>query len=283
MMPIPIRLLAMVALMGAAAIPAPAQQGLAFAGIPWRLPADSARARVVRLGYAFSRDGDGGDPVFTRADRAELTLVLQDGRAAGFLLVDSARDARAGQRYAVLADSLQAALGRADTLGGTGLVWVSGLSELRLQTVTRLGVRYVTLEWRGPGMLDEMNRRWADRPLPPLPPGFTAVTGTAVSRVAVDTLTLRRTDGGALRGRFRIDYSQPVGPDDESYDGAGYEVEAECAQRRMRLLARSLYLQGRARKEETFQRQGWQSPRPEGHYGRGLEALCRAAAVVRPR
>lgn len=258
---------------------AAAQAELAFSGVPWRVPADSARARLERMGYTFSRDGDAGDPVFTRADRSELTMILQDGRAAGFVLVDSARDARAERRYAVLADSLRAALGRADTLGTTGLVWAQGLTEVRLQTVTRLGVRYVTVEWRGPGLLDEMNRRWADRPLPPLPPGFTAVTGTAVSRVAVDTVTLRRA-GGVLRGRFRVDYAQPVGPETGSFDSVQYEIGADCLRRMTRLFARNFYAHGQLLSGQRWGFQEWVPPQPQGHMERGLEALCRAGARI---
>jgi hypothetical protein len=125
-----------------------------------------------------------------------------------------------------------------------------------------------------------MNRRWADRPLPPLPPGFTAVTGTAVSRVAVDTVSLRRT-GGVLRGRFRVDYSQPVGPDDHSFDSAEYEMGADCGRRMTRLFARSLFVRGRLLHAERWGFQEWVPPQPQGHLERGLEAVCRAAAAVR--
>ena len=161
------------------------------------------------------------------------------------------------------------------------MIWALGLTEMRLQTAMRLGVRYVLLEWRGPGMLDEMNRRWADRPLPPLPPGFTAVTGTAVSRVAVDTVSLRRT-GGVLRGRFRVDYAQPVGPEEHSFDSADYEIGADCGRRMTRLFARSLFVRGRPLSSQRWGFQEWTPPQPQGHLERGLEALCRAGASLRP-
>lgn len=278
----PLRLLTLVLCL-AAARDAAAQQGFAFAGIPWRIPADSARARLERLGYTFSHSIDPADPVFARADDGELTVYLQGGRLAGFILVDPAHGPRAEPRFRALADSLRAALGKPDSLGSAALGWSRGLTEIRLATVDRLGVDYVTLEWRGPGMLDEMIRRWADRPLPPLPPAFTAVTSTAVSRVAVDTSAFKRPSAALPRATFRIDYSQPVGPEGDPYDGAEYEVDYDCARRRTRLVARVLYLHGRARHADLYRNQAWETPRADGHYGRGLEAVCRAAAWFRAR
>jgi hypothetical protein len=181
----PLRPLTLVACMGFAASAAAAQRpGLAFLGTPWRLPADTVEMRLEGRGYTFSRATETHDLEFTRPDSGELTVFLQRGRTVGFLLVDPARGAQVEPRFRALADSLQAALGAPDTLDGSGVQWAAGLTEIRLLITRRLGVPYVTTEWRGPGMLDEMVQRWGDRPLPPLPPGFTAVTGTAVSRVA---------------------------------------------------------------------------------------------------
>ncbi len=119
--------------------------------------------------------------------------------------------------------------------------------------------------------------------MPPLPPGFTAVTGTAVSRVAVDTAQLARRPAGVLHARFRVDYAQPVGPEDDSYDGAEYETDVDCAGFRTRLFARTLYLHGRARHVERHERPAWEAPQAAGHNQRGLEAVCRAAQTLRPR
>lgn len=280
----PIRLLMSLTCMGLAARSASAQQrGLAFLGTPWRLPADTVEMRLEGRGYTFKRASESHDLEFTRPDGAELTVFLQAGRAVGFLLVDPARGPQVEPRFRVLADSLQAVLGTPDTLGASGFQWAAGLTELRLQSVRRLNVPYVTLEWRGPGMLDEMVHRWGDRPLPPLPPGYIAVTGTAVSRVAVDTARLTRLPGGVLHARFRIDYAQPVGPEDGSYDSTEYEMDVDCAQRRTRLFGRTLILHGETRNVERHQRPAWEAPRPAGHNERGLEAVCRAAATVRPR
>jgi hypothetical protein len=274
-MPRSIRILLSLAFLCAAATSAGAQP-LSFAGMPWRMPVDSVRTRLEGMGYTFSREIEPADPVFAREDGGELTVYLQDRRVVGFILVDSARDDGAEQRYRTLADSLRATLGPGDTLGTTGLVWASGLTEIRLLTVNRLGVKHVTLEWRGPGMLDEMTRRWADRPLPPLPEHFTAVTGTAVSRVAVDTTSLRRT-AGSLHGRFRVDYAQPVGPESGSFDSVQYELAVDCARKRARLVARSMYRGGVLLRGERWLAQAWEDPQPDGHHGRGLVAICRAA------
>jgi hypothetical protein len=266
------------------AAPAVAQRpGLAFLGTPWRLPADTVEMRLEGRGYTFSRADEAHDLAFTRPDGAELTVFLQRGRAVGFLLVDPARGAQVEPRFRVLADSLQAALGAPDTLDAPGFQWAAGLTEIRLQVTRRLGVPYVTTEWRGPGMLDEMIGRWGDRPLPPLPPGFTAVTGTAVSRVAVDTAQFARRPAGVLHARFRIDYAQPVGPENDSYDSAEYEMDVDCAQRRTRLFARTLHLHGRTQHVERHERPAWETPQPAGHNQRGLEAVCRAAVTVPPR
>jgi hypothetical protein len=280
----PIRLPILLACMGLAARPASAQQqGLSFLGTPWRLPADTVEMRLEGRGYTFSRATESHDLEFTRPDGGELTVFLQTGRAVGFLLVDPARGPQVEPRFRVLADSLQAALGTPDTLGASGFQWAAGLTEIRLQVTRRLGVPYVTAEWRGPGMLDEMVQRWGDRPLPSLPPGFTAVTGTAVSRVAVDTAQFGRRPGGLLHARFRIDYAQPVGPEDDSYDSTEYEMDVDCAGRRTRLFTRTLYLHGQARNVERHQRPAWEAPQPAGHNQRGLEAVCRAAMAVQPR
>ncbi|HYH81383.1 MAG TPA: surface-adhesin E family protein [Longimicrobium sp.] len=279
----PIRLLMLSACLGVSAEAASAQQGLTFAGTPWRLPADTVEMRLEGRGYTFSRATESQDLAFTRPDGAELTVFLQTGRAVGFLLVDPARGAQVEPRFATLADSLETALGVPDTVGDAALRWAAGLTELRLQVTRRLNVPYVTLEWRGPGMLDEMVRRWGDRPLPPLPAGFTGVTGTAVSRVAVDTAQLGRRPDGVLRAHFRIDYAQPVGPEDDSYDSAEYEMDIDCAQRRTRLFARTLFLAGQSRKVERYQRPALETPQPAGHNARGLEAVCRAAQTIRPR
>lgn len=280
----PLRPLMLAACMGMVARAAAAQlPGLAFLGTPWRLPADTVEMRLEGRGYTFKRASETHDLEFTRPDGAELTAFMQRGRAVGFLLVDPARDAQVEPRLRALADSLQAALGPPDTLDTAGFMWAAGLTEIRLQVIRRLNVPFVTLEWRGPGMLDEMIGRWGDRPLPPLLPGYTAVTGTAVSRVAVDTARLARLPGGVLHARFSIDYAQPVGPEDGSYDSTEYEMDVDCTQRRTRLFGRTLILRGETRNVERHQRPAWEAPRPAGHNERGLEAVCRAAATVPPR
>jgi len=279
----PICLLTMVVYIVAAQSASAQQRGLAFLGTPWRLPADTVEMRLEGRGYTFKRASETHDLEFTRPDGAELTVFLQAGRAVGFLLVDPARGPQVEPRFRVLADSLESALGAPDTLDGPGFEWAAGLTEIRLRVTRRLGVPYATVEWRGPGMLDEMIHRWGDRPLPPLPPGYTAVTGTAVSRVAVDTARLARLPGGVLHARFSIDYAQPVGPEDGSYDSTEYEMDVDCAGRRTRLFGRTLILHGETRNVERHQRPAWETPRPAGHNERGLEAVCRAAMAVRPR
>ena len=41
-------------------------------------------------------------------------------------------------------------------------------------------------------------------------------------------------------------------------------------------------LKGEVRHHDTHENLPWETPRSEGHYIRGLEAVCRAASVLRP-
>ncbi|HYW13723.1 MAG TPA: hypothetical protein VE871_17305, partial [Longimicrobium sp.] len=132
--------------------------------------------------------------------------------------------------------------------------------------------------WQGPGWYDEMGRRAGE---PPQPAGFTTVSMTPFLRMAVDT-TVRGRGNGALRGRFRIEYFQPITPrvdgvPQDPLDAVVYEMDFDCAARRTRLIARTTYLEGRQLASNRPASQAWAVPQADGHYDRGLDAVCRAA------
>ncbi|HEX6745792.1 MAG TPA: hypothetical protein VF092_00655 [Longimicrobium sp.] len=260
-----------------------AQREFTFAGVPWHAAADSARARLEARGFAFSGTVDRGDLVFQRGDGALVKLELQDGRAVGFLLVDTVRGRSVDARFHALVDSLQGSLGRPDTLREDLLVWRAGLSEMGVESYYRDGVHHVQLVWRGPGWYDEMGRRGMLPEFAPLPPGYTIVDVNFISRVAVDSARLTRGTDGVVRGRFRIDYTRPVGPEADLLDAAEYQMEFDCAARRTRLVNRSLFLRARLKQSDSRAAPAWEAPTPGGHHERGLIAVCRAAETLRPR
>lgn len=272
----PILLLLLLAL---CAIPsAAAAQRLAFPGVPWGTPTDSARARIEAQGFVLDSVLENGDRIFHRADRTWLTASFREGRALGITVVDPAQRPAVEARFAALADSLQGQLGVPAYRDSIQLWWEAGRGELRLVTVFRKGPQVET-HWRGPGWYDEMyrRRRLREPELREIPRGFTIVSSTAVSYVSVDTTTLARQADGVLRGRFRIDYAQPVGPDTAQYDAAEYEMEYDCAGGRTRLLRRVTWLAGARRGDHAWTRIPWAPPAPGNHYARGLAAVCRAA------
>ena len=271
----PFRLLMMVCVC-AAAPPAEAQK-LAFHQIPWHVPAEGVRAPLAARGFTFAGVTDAGDHEFTRPDGARLNAELREGRLIGFTLLDPAREQLA-TRFEALADSLQAALGAPDEAGDEGArqmrLWDAGLSWVRVEVIRIGGERMVQVGWRGPGWLDEMQRRGGR---PPQPAGYTAASVTPFRLVAVDTTV------DVPRGRFRIEYFQPITPsvggvEQEPLDAVEYEMDVDCAGGRTRLVARSTYLAGRRQRSDRPQRQAWSTPQqPEGHYALGRAAVCRAA------
>ena len=277
----PVRLLLAACFVGVAAEAAAGQQEFVFAGIPWHTPADGVRATLEPRGFAFQGAIEHGDLTFSRRDGAVVRAEMQSGSAVGFLLVDTARGRRVDARYQALADSLAAALGKPDTIAQDFTLWQAGLSAMGVESYYRNGVHRVQLFWRGPGWFDEMDRRGRLPTIPAPPAGYTIVNANFISRVAVDTVTLARRADGTLRGRFRIDYVRPVGPEENQFDAAEYEMEMDCAGRRTRLMARKVYLGGQVRHAETHQRLPWEAPRPGEHPERGLDAVCRAAATLR--
>ncbi|HEU0301042.1 MAG TPA: hypothetical protein VFR37_16380 [Longimicrobium sp.] len=258
-----------------------AAQGITFPGIGWGDPADSVRARLQARGFTFQSQEDGGDHLYRRADSAWLRVDLRDGRAIGVVLVDLATPGEVSARFQVLADSLQAVMGEPDE-EETGTYrtrsWVAGLESLQLRVNPAGGRRQVELAWRGPGWYDEMARRGDE---PPVPAGFTIVSATPFLRIAIDT-TISRRGSPDLRGRFRIEYRQPITP---SVDGVAqppidvveYEMDVDCAGRRTRLVARATFLEGRRLSSHRPEGQPWGVPAPDGHYARGRDAVCRAA------
>ena len=285
-MPSPIRLLTLLACLCATATSARAQRELVFSGIPWRLPVSEVRPLLESRGYTFTRNDDAGDPLFGRADGAVLDLTVQDGRVVGFLLIDPARGPQLGPRYRALADSLETALGKPDSVAREQARWEGGLTELLIERTDQGSSPHVRLAWRGPGWFDEVDRRYRADPrseyrLPPLPPTYMIVSATYVSRTAVDTALLARRAGGVLRGRFRILYVRPVGPDTALFDSAEYEMDFDCGAGRTRLIARAVRLEGRVRQSQTFNGLPWETPAVDGHYHRGLRAVCRTAGALR--
>ena len=75
-MPNPIRLLVVFVTLCMAAGSASAQRELVFAGIPWRITADSARTLLESRGFTFTRTGEDGDPLFGRDDGAILDTYV---------------------------------------------------------------------------------------------------------------------------------------------------------------------------------------------------------------
>ena len=250
-------------------------QGIVFADIPWGTPADSVRARVEARGFTFDSQED-GDHVYRRTDGAWLRAYMRGGRATGLTVIDPARGAAVGTRFRALADSLRARLGPPAHADSEEVRWEAGLAQVSVEIEFARGDQ-VEVRWVGPGWYDEMHRRRRLLDVPPLPAGYTIVSANPFSYVSVDTVFSGRQASGVLRGRFRIEYAQAVGPPTDPYDAAQYEMEIDCAGRRTRLLHRTTFLAGARRHDDVYQRIPWSAPEPGGHYARGLAAVCRAA------
>ncbi len=282
-----IRLLMVPVCVCAAASQASAQK-LAFHQIPWHVPAESVRAPLLAQGFTFAGVNDSGDHEFTREDGARLNAELRDGRLVGFTLLDPARGDQLSARFDALADSLQAVLGAPDETGGEDRppmrLWDARMSWVRVEVTRVGGERMVQVAWRGPGWYDELERRSGRQPQPP---GFITVSVTPFMRIAIDTTVHGPRAAGAMRGRYRIEYFQPITPplegvEQDPLDTVEYEMDFDCAGRRTRLIARTTYLEGRRLGSNRPQGQGWTTPsQPDGHYARGLAAVCRAARTVR--
>lgn len=266
-----------------------AAQKLSFHGIPWHISADSVRAAVGARGFTFAGDAGDGDHAFTRADGARLIAEMRDGRLVGFRLIDAARGDAVDGRFQVLADSLQAELGAPDVteddeVQGRWREWVAGLWSVEVGITRAGGQRAAQVMWRGPGRFDEMGRRAG---YPPQPAGFTTVSISPFMRIAVDTTLRGRAAADSVRGRFRIAWFQPITPTVEGeeqapLDAVEYEMDFGCTSRRTRLISRTTFLDGQRQGTNRPRGQPWTTPRqPDGHYARGLDAVCRARRPVR--
>lgn len=259
-------------------------QKLTFNQIAWHAPAGSVRAPLQAQGFTFSGEIDGGDHEFTRQDGARLFAGLRDGRVVGFTLLDPARGEQVAVRYRALADSLRTVLGPPDEEDAeepyTRRLWDAGLSSVSVEVTRVLGERMVRVVWRGPGWYDEVGRRAGHAPPPP---AFTTVWESIFLRIAVDTTVSSAPTAGVRRGRFRIQYFQPITPtvegvEQEPMDTVEYEMDYDCAGKRTRLISRTTFRDGRRLASNSPYRQPWTTPQqPDGHYARGLTALCRAA------
>jgi hypothetical protein len=282
----PFRLLLIWMLLASA--PRLAAQKFAYHNIPWDIPADSVRGAVRAQGFTFSSETDAGDPLFTREDGARLIATLRAGRLAGFTLIDPARGEAVDGRFVALADSLGAALGQPDEVVTDGTQplweWVAGLWSVGVHVSRPGGERSAQVVWRGPGWYDEMDRRSGE---PQHPPGYTTVSRSPFLRMAVDTTVRGSSSAGTMRGRFRIAYFQPITPsvngvEQDPLDVVEYEMDFDCAGRRTRLISRTTYLAGRRQGTQRPTGQPWTTPQqPDGHYARGLDAVCRARRQVR--
>jgi hypothetical protein len=282
-----VRLL-IITLCACVAVESASAQKLAFHGIAWGMPADSVRAPLRALGFTFRQETGDGDHEFRREDGAVLYAGLRQGRVVAFTLFDGVRGEGADARFTALADSLQAELGEPDDVVAEGTQqmrrWEAGFSAVTVETSRFAGQRAVELGWHGPGWFDEIDRRNGHLPQPA---GFTTVLISPFLRIGVDTTVHGPRTAGAMRGRFRIEYFQPITPtlegvEQDPLDTVEYEMEFDCAGRRTRLIARSTYLEGRRQASNRPQGQPWTTPRqPDGHYARGLDVVCRAARPVR--
>lgn len=261
--------------------PAAGAQKIAYPGIAWGAQADSVRALLESRGFRADNVLDDGDRLFRGADSSWLRVDLRDERVIGVVVVDTTPPPNHQARFRALEDSLRAALGPPDeTVEEPRLMhlWAWGLTSVELGTDGIGPGERVFLTLRGPGWYDEMGRRRED---PAMPAGFTIVSESAFMRLAIDTTARARTAAG-LRGRFRIQYDQPITPTlngvaQDPMDAIDYEMEFDCAGRRARLIARATYLEGRRVASERPDSRAWSTPQPDGHYARGLDAVCRAA------
>lgn len=271
-----------------AGVEAASAQKMAYHGIAWDVPVESIRAPLQALGFTHRAEMDHGDHQFVREDGALLHAQVRAGRLVGLTLIDPVRGEGVGERFAALADSLQAELGAPDEVNGEGQpplrLWEAGLRSVRLEVSRATGERTVQVAWRGPGWFDELDRRMDN---PPQPAGLTTVSVSPFLRIAVDTTVRGPRAAGAIRGRFRIQYFQPITPSVEGVaqdplDAVEYEMDFDCAGRRTRLISRSTFLEGRRQSSNRPQNQPWTAlSQPESHYARGLDAVCRAARPVR--
>lgn len=260
-------------------------QAIAFPGIGWNTPVDSLQPRLEAMGLTPGGSTNSGDPMYEAADGTRIIQHMGGGRLIGFSRVEAARGDGIMARYRALADSLQAARGAPDVVDEEDerqpkRVWVYGLASVAVEAEL-IGTPWVRTVWRGPGWFDVLSRL---EEMPAAPAGFTAVNLTSFMRIAVDTTVRPQRGAATFRGRFRLEYRQAITPSasdgrqEDPIDVAEYEMEFDCAGRRTRLISRSTFLEGRP--VATYRprtQQPWAVPQPDGHYDRGMQAVCRAA------
>ena len=249
-------------------------QEIAYPGIAWGTPAAEAAITLASGGFRFERTDQDGDQVFRHEDGRSLWLLLQADRVVGVQHTEPGSEDKVGVRFTEVADSLTAQHGSASGVNQRHTrSWSVGRVEILLEARSDNGAHYLRTEYYGPGWNDESARRQG---LSPPPPGYTIVNLSHLGlRVAVDTSATRRVEGG-LRTRFRVQYPNPVTADDDQFDEVEYEMEFDCARRRTRLVSRTTFLDGRQIGRVSPQGQAWSVPQqPEGHYARGLDAVCR--------
>ncbi|HEU4557305.1 MAG TPA: surface-adhesin E family protein [Longimicrobium sp.] len=242
---------AIICLAGAASLlsAAPARaQGYTYWEIPWGISRSATAARLRALGFQGGRDTGGGRLEFSRG--STLVIAAFDGNSLAGIQenIDRAAPQAARTLFRALADSLGAALGRADSSGAELRIWkrLSRNERLSLELWTPSGSSpstvYVSRE--GPGyaaywrrfreeLAEALREDWAAARAPAN--RWQVLRQNAGEAMFYERAGARRTPTGTWRVWVRTVMRDPVTAQEgwrlDLYMG---DDEVDCAGRRMR-------------------------------------------------
>lgn len=140
---------------------------------------------------------------------------------------------------------------------------------------------YFAVQYAGPGYGEEMGERTSGGvqmgvELPPLEARWAVVQETQAFRTAIDRSTIVPQGNRIVRAWAREDYTVPR-VSHISYDQVVYQMDYDCAQRRLRLVTAVYRLRGERMQADVAEPgEPWVATEPETSEERVLLAVCEA-------
>jgi hypothetical protein len=256
-----------------------------YEDIAWGSDVRATTEALAAHGFVLNTEfvPDEGELLYEGADDVLAMATFADDQLVGLRFIYTGTADEVEDMYAQSVEDSRQSLGEPASEEDDVVAWESGDTWYSVMLGEVDAGPYVAVQFAGPGYSEEIARRTdgggtpvAPRELPPLEERWAVVQETPEFRTAVDRSTIVPQGNRIVRAWAREDYATPRVMH-ISYDQVVYQMDYDCAQRRVRLVTAVYRLNGERMQNDVAEAgEPWTPMEPETSGERVLLTICEA-------
>lgn len=263
------------------AAPAAAQE-FTYNDIPWGSDVKATTAGLARAGFTLDEEfaPDEGELMYVDDEGVFAFATFAGNRLVGVRIAWAGDADNVEDLFASTVEEGVRNMGEPDLEEDDAVSWQAGETAFTVMVAEGGEGPYIALQYAGPGFYEEIERRMAAARAagyPPLEARWQVAMENESYRTAWDRTTMQRMGNRVFRIWARDDYLDPQA-DPVQHDQATYQVDLDCAQRRVRWIASNFRMRGELVHSVTLpEPTAWTAAEPESSTESLVVAVCQAA------